>query len=95
MTVFHGEINWEGNYLVEPDNLTQNQTYREIPVMQGDQEVVQCIARVDEDSQNIITWDWNGNFKATTSGTMMRGDNVKYAVDTITVDIVDAAASCS
>ena len=89
------KIIWTGNYLVEPHNLAPHQTYRDVPVKEGDQEIVQCKVRlVEGDSQRQITWDFTGNFNASTSGEIIETsqDGVNYAVDTITVNIVDAAA---
>jgi len=92
--VFHGKINWAGSYLVVPDNLKSYQTFRDVPVIEGDQEVFHCFARVDAgDPQPNITWDFDGEpFNTSTTGQMLAGTGVKYAVNTITVDIVDAAA---
>ena len=94
MVVFYGRINWSGNYLVEPDNLRSYQTFRHVPVIEGDQEVFHCFAKADEgDFQKNITWDFDGvPFNASNTGQRLVGTGVKYAVDTITVHIVDAAA---
>ena len=83
-----------GNYLVEPDNLKSYQTFRHVAVIEGDQEVFPCFARADErDPLNKITWDFDGApFNSSTTGEMLVGTGVKYAVDTITVNILDAAA---
>ena len=72
----------------------RNQTFRSVPVIEGDQEVFHCFARADEgDPQNMITWDFEGApFDTSTIGEMLLETGVKYAVNTITVDIVDAAA---
>ena len=93
VTVFYGDINWAGSYLVEPEGLEPDQKYRDVPVIEGDQEVFLCMARVVEgDSPNEMTWDGIGPFNASTSGEMMTETSVQYALDTITVNIVDAAA---
>ena len=93
VTVFYGEINWAGSYLVEPEGLEPDQKYRDVPVIEGDQEVFLCMARVMEgDSPNEITWDGIGPFNASTSGEIVTETSVRYALDTITVNIVDAAA---
>ena len=78
--VFSEEISLSGNYLVQPDDLAPDQeNYRDIPVIEGDQEVVHCVARA-EDLQ--ISWDLNGPFNASSSGETMIDD---FAVDTLTV----------
>ena len=94
MTVFHGKINWAGSYLVVPDNLKSYRTFRDVPVIEGDQEVFHCFARADAGDPLIkITWDFDCEpFNTSTTGQMLAGTGVKYAVKTITVDIVDAAA---
>ena len=51
------------------------------------------MARVVEgDSLNEITWDGIVPFNASTSGEIVTETSVRYALDTITVNIVDAAA---
>ena len=47
---------------------------------------------VEGDSPNEITWDGIGPFNASTSGEIVTETSVRYALDTITVNIVDAAA---
>ena len=87
MIVFDEGISLKGNYLVQPDDLAPDQeNYRDIPVIEGDQEFVHCIARAKDFE---ISWDLNGHFNASSSGETMIDD---FAVDTLTVTIVDAAA---
>ena len=92
-------FSWTGSYLVEPEDLPSDQTYRDIPVIEGDQEVVQCKVRVLQgDPQHYkINWDGRNHFNASTSGerrieTSEDGIIKYYAVENITVNIVDAAA---
>lgn len=85
--VFDKEISLAGNYLVQPDGLAPDQeNYRDIPVIEGDQEVVHCIARAEDFE---ISWDLNGPFNASSSGETMIDD---FVVDTLTVNIVNATA---
>ena len=90
---------WTGSYLVEPEDLLPDQTYRDVPVIEGDQEVFQCKVRVLEKDPlgSKITWDGQKHFNVSTSGerrieTSEDGVTKYYAVDDITVSIVDAAA---
>ena len=85
--VFDEEISLKGNYLVQPDGLASDQeNYRDIPVIEGDQEFVHCVSRAKDFE---ISWDLNGPFNASSSGETIIDD---FAVDTLTVNIVDATA---
>ena len=85
--VFDEGISLKGNYLVQPDDLAPDQeNYRDIPVIEGDQEFVHCIARAEDFE---ISWDLNGPFNASSSGETTIDD---FAIDILTVNIVNATA---
>ena len=91
------KISWAGSYLVESEYLdSDKKSYRDIPVIEGDQVDVQCKARVVEgDSKYNITCDPYKHFNTSTRGEMMMetsedGVIKYYVVDPITVNILDA-----
>jgi len=83
---------WEGDNLVQPDNLTdESLEYRYLPVIEGELEEVTCTVRAISEAPYKVTV-YHEDFKANTTEEREEIDGVQFVKEIVTVNVDNSTA---